>query len=103
MSSIFNLQMCIIYMKNCCSDPLYMPSVLRQPQTPWEPRVFPLDEDQEDALLSDDPEDVPLGRAGCSSASSTSKNSNSHRSPALSSGATLPSGGQSQSSTPNDS
>ncbi|XP_074515745.1 KAT8 regulatory NSL complex subunit 1-like protein isoform X4 [Sebastes fasciatus] len=73
------------------------------PQTPWEPRVFPLDEDQEDALLSDDPEDVPLGRTECSSASSTSKNSNSHRSPALSSGATLPSGGQSQSSTPNDS
>ncbi|XP_042350774.1 KAT8 regulatory NSL complex subunit 1-like protein isoform X2 [Plectropomus leopardus] len=73
------------------------------PQTPWEPRVFPLGEDEEYALLSDNVEKVPLGWTGCSSASSTSKNSNSHRSPAQSSGATVTSGGQSQSTTHNGS
>ncbi|XP_035860399.1 KAT8 regulatory NSL complex subunit 1-like protein isoform X1 [Sander lucioperca] len=73
------------------------------PQTPWDPRVFPLGEDEEGALLSDNLEQVPLGWLECSSASSTSKNSNSHLSAAQSSGATLPSGGQSQSCTPNGS
>ncbi|XP_044073599.1 KAT8 regulatory NSL complex subunit 1-like protein isoform X2 [Siniperca chuatsi] len=73
------------------------------PQTPWEPRVFPLDEDEEEALLSDNLENVPSGWSECSLASATSKNSNSHLSPAQSSGATLPSGGQSKSRTPNGS
>ncbi|XP_070771370.1 KAT8 regulatory NSL complex subunit 1-like protein [Enoplosus armatus] len=73
------------------------------PQTPWEPRVFPLDEGEEEALLSDYLEKVPSGWSECSSASSTSKNSNSHLSPAQSSGATLLSGGQSKSRTPNGS
>ncbi|KAA8588272.1 hypothetical protein FQN60_001466 [Etheostoma spectabile] len=73
------------------------------PQTPWDPRVFPLGEDEEDALHSDNREQVPLGWLECSAASSTSKNSNSHLSPAPSSGATLPCGGLSQSCTPNGS
>ncbi|XP_041807140.1 KAT8 regulatory NSL complex subunit 1-like protein isoform X2 [Chelmon rostratus] len=70
------------------------------PQTPWEPRVFPLYEDDEEALLSDNLEKIPLGLSECGSASSTSKNSNSHFSPAWSSGASVPSGGQSKSRTP---
>ncbi|XP_039455488.1 KAT8 regulatory NSL complex subunit 1-like protein isoform X2 [Oreochromis aureus] len=65
------------------------------PQTPWEPRVFPLDE--EGALLSDEQEKVPYGCLGISSASSTSKNSNSR--PSQASYATLPSGGQSKNSS----
>lgn len=67
------------------------------PQTPWEPRVFPLDEDEEGALLSDEQEKVPYGCLGISSASSTSKNSNSR--PSQASYATLPSGGQSKNSS----
>ncbi|XP_068590235.1 KAT8 regulatory NSL complex subunit 1-like protein isoform X2 [Cebidichthys violaceus] len=73
------------------------------PQTPWEPRVFPLAEDEEDALLSDHPDDVPSGWPECSSASPTAKNSSACLSLAQSSGATPPSGGQSQSSTSNGS
>ncbi len=73
-----------------------MRSVLRQPRTPWEPRVFPLDGDEGEALLSDNPEKVPSGWSEWSSAASSSKNSNSQLSPAQSSGATLPSGGQSR-------
>ncbi|KAM8748547.1 KAT8 regulatory NSL complex subunit 1-like protein isoform 2-T2 [Acanthopagrus schlegelii] len=73
------------------------------PQTPWEPRVFPLDEHEEEALLSADQERVSSGWSECSRASTTSKNSNSHLSPARSSGATLPSGGQSKSRTPDGS
>ncbi|KAM6954957.1 KAT8 regulatory NSL complex subunit 1-like protein isoform 2-T2 [Lycodopsis pacificus] len=73
------------------------------PQTPWEPRVFPLAEDEEDALLSDNLGKVSLGWPECSSASSTSENANSCLSLAPSSGATLPSGGQSRSSTSNGS
>ncbi|KAM9346861.1 KAT8 regulatory NSL complex subunit 1-like protein [Symphorus nematophorus] len=63
------------------------------PQTPWELRVFPLDEDDEEALLSE------KGWKEWSSASSTSKNSSCHLSTARSSGATLPSGGKSKSRT----
>ncbi|XP_034417536.1 KAT8 regulatory NSL complex subunit 1-like protein isoform X2 [Cyclopterus lumpus] len=73
------------------------------PQTPWEPRVFPLAKDEEDALLSDDLDKVPSGWPECSSACSTSKNYNSCLSLAPSSGATLPPGGQSQSCTSNGS
>ncbi|XP_060945229.1 KAT8 regulatory NSL complex subunit 1-like protein isoform X2 [Limanda limanda] len=64
------------------------------PVTPWERRVFPLDEDEEKALLSDS--------SVCSNSGyrSASKNSNSQLSPAESSGATLPSGEQSSSITP---
>lgn len=69
------------------------------PQTPWEPRVFPLDEDEEGALLSDKQEKVPYGCLGISSASSTSKNSNSQPAPTQASYATLPSGGQSKNSS----
>ncbi|XP_059199029.1 KAT8 regulatory NSL complex subunit 1-like protein [Centropristis striata] len=69
------------------------------PQTPWEPRAFPLSEDEEEALLCDDPEGVPSGWSECSSASSTAKNYNSHLLPAPSSGAAAPPGGQSHSST----
>ncbi|XP_019123604.2 KAT8 regulatory NSL complex subunit 1-like protein isoform X4 [Larimichthys crocea] len=65
-----------------------------QPQTPWEQRVFPLVEDDEEALFHGDLQKVPEW-SECSSASTTSRNSNSHLSPALSSGATVPSGGQS--------
>ncbi|XP_051259897.1 KAT8 regulatory NSL complex subunit 1-like protein [Dicentrarchus labrax] len=72
------------------------------PQTPWEPRAFPLDENEE-ALLSYNLEEVPSEWSEWSSASLTSKNSNSHLSPARSSGATLPSGGQSKSRTPDGS
>ncbi|XP_034740846.1 KAT8 regulatory NSL complex subunit 1-like protein isoform X3 [Etheostoma cragini] len=74
-----------------------------QPQTPWDQRVFPLGEDEEDALLPDNREQVPLGWLECSAASSTSQDSNSHLSPAQSSGTTLPCGGLSQSCTPNGS
>ncbi|XP_040914062.1 KAT8 regulatory NSL complex subunit 1-like protein isoform X2 [Toxotes jaculatrix] len=73
------------------------------PQTPWEPRVFPLDEDEEEVLLCDRLENAPSGRSESSFAASSSKNSNSHLSPAQSSGATLPSGAQSMSITPNGS
>ncbi|XP_031714495.1 KAT8 regulatory NSL complex subunit 1-like protein isoform X1 [Anarrhichthys ocellatus] len=73
------------------------------PQTPWVPRVFPLAEDEEDTLLSDNLDKVSLGWPECSSASSTSENSNSCLSLAPSSGATLLSGGQSRSSTSNGS
>ncbi|XP_033470896.2 KAT8 regulatory NSL complex subunit 1-like protein isoform X2 [Epinephelus lanceolatus] len=69
------------------------------PQSPWEPRVFPLGQEEEGALLSDNLEKVPSEWSACSSASSTSKNSNSHLPPAQPTGATLPSGGQSQSRT----
>lgn len=69
------------------------------PQTPWEPRVFPLDEDKEGALLSDEQEKVPYGCLGISSASSTSKNSNSQPAPSQACYATLPSGGQSKNSS----
>lgn len=69
------------------------------PQTPWEPRVFPLDEDEEGALLSDKQEKVQYGCLGISSASSTSKNSNSQPAPTQASYATLPSGGQSKNSS----
>ncbi|TNN77425.1 KAT8 regulatory NSL complex subunit 1-like protein [Liparis tanakae] len=64
------------------------------PQTPWEPRVFPLDEDEEEALLSDDLDKVPSGWPEFGSACSTSKNYNSCLSLASSRGATLPPGGQ---------
>ncbi|XP_053295864.1 KAT8 regulatory NSL complex subunit 1-like protein isoform X2 [Pleuronectes platessa] len=64
------------------------------PQTPWERRVFPLDEDEDEALLSDS---LICSDSGYRSAS---KNSNSQLSPAQSSGATLPSGEQSASITP---
>ncbi|XP_073330082.1 KAT8 regulatory NSL complex subunit 1-like protein isoform X2 [Pagrus major] len=73
------------------------------PQTPWEPRVFPLDEHEEEALLSNNQEKVSSGWSECSRASTTSKNSNSHLSPARSSGTTLPSGGQIKSRTPDGS
>ncbi|XP_022597065.1 KAT8 regulatory NSL complex subunit 1-like protein [Seriola dumerili] len=72
------------------------------PQTPWEPRVFPLDENEE-ALLCDRLENVPSGCLESGSASSSSRNSNSHLSPPQSSGATLPSGAQSRTTTPNGS
>ncbi|XP_033990458.1 LOW QUALITY PROTEIN: KAT8 regulatory NSL complex subunit 1-like protein [Trematomus bernacchii] len=67
------------------------------PQTPWEPREFPLEKDEEDALLSDNLEEVAR-RSECNSTPTAAKNSNSHLSPASCSGITLPSGGQSQSS-----
>ncbi|XP_041662285.1 KAT8 regulatory NSL complex subunit 1-like protein [Cheilinus undulatus] len=73
------------------------------PRLPWELRVFPLDDDEEDALHCDDQERDPSGRSECSSLSSTSKNSISRLSPAQSSGATQPSGGQSKGSTHNGS
>lgn len=72
-----------------------MPCVLWQPQTPWERRMFPLNEDAEEPLL---PEKVSSGWSEYSPASATSKNSNSQLSPAQSTCATLPSGGQSKSS-----
>ncbi|XP_060910181.1 KAT8 regulatory NSL complex subunit 1-like protein isoform X1 [Labrus mixtus] len=67
-----------------------------QPQTPWEPRLFPLCDDEEEALL-------PSEWSQCSSGSPTSKNSIAHLSPAQSSGAKLPSSGQSNGSTHNSS
>lgn len=69
-------------------------SVLRQPQAPWEPRVFPLDEDEEEALLSYNIEKMASGLSA-TSAYSTSKRSNSHLCLTQSSGATSPSGEQS--------
>nr|XP_020463314.1 KAT8 regulatory NSL complex subunit 1-like protein [Monopterus albus] len=66
------------------------------PQTPWEPRVFPLDE--EEALLSDQLEKISSGQSESSSSSSTSNNS--QLSLAQTSGATLPSGGQGRGVTP---
>uniref|UniRef100_UPI0037E8585B KAT8 regulatory NSL complex subunit 1-like protein n=1 Tax=Semicossyphus pulcher TaxID=241346 RepID=UPI0037E8585B len=70
------------------------------PQSPWEPRAFPLDEDEEEALFSDNMEMVP---SVCSPCPSTSKNCASHLSPAQSSGTTLPSSGQSKNSMLNGS
>ncbi|XP_030614124.1 KAT8 regulatory NSL complex subunit 1-like protein isoform X1 [Archocentrus centrarchus] len=67
------------------------------PQTPWEPRVFPLDEVEEVALLSE--KEVPLGFTAISSPSSTSKNSSSCPAPPQSSYATLPSVGHSKNSS----
>ncbi|KAI3356135.1 hypothetical protein L3Q82_017392, partial [Scortum barcoo] len=74
-----------------------------RPRTPWEPRVFPLDGDKGEALLSENPEEVSSGWSECSSASATSKNSSSRLPPAQSSGATLPPGGQSRNRTSNGS
>ncbi|XP_023125926.2 KAT8 regulatory NSL complex subunit 1-like protein isoform X2 [Amphiprion ocellaris] len=71
------------------------------PQTPWEPRVFPLDEKEE--MLSDKLEKVASRWTEPFSASSTSENPNSHLSPAQSSCATLPSQGQSGGITSNGS
>ncbi|XP_068429270.1 KAT8 regulatory NSL complex subunit 1-like protein isoform X2 [Clinocottus analis] len=73
------------------------------PRTPWEPRVFPLAEDEEDALLSDNLDKVPSGWPECISSCFRLKNSNSCLSLASSSGATLPPDGQSRSSTSNGS
>ncbi|XP_063743050.1 KAT8 regulatory NSL complex subunit 1-like protein isoform X2 [Eleginops maclovinus] len=67
------------------------------PQTPWESRVFPLEKDEEDTLLLDNPEEVPTEWSECYSTPTLSKNSNSLLSHASCSGATLPSGEQSQS------
>ncbi|XP_069554640.1 KAT8 regulatory NSL complex subunit 1-like protein isoform X1 [Brachyistius frenatus] len=75
----------------------------RLPQIPWEPRVFPLDEEEEVALLSDKLEKVPWDWTESSTASSTSKNSNSLLSTSQSSCPTLPSHGQSRSSSPDGS
>lgn len=36
-------------------------SVFLQPRAPWEPRMFPLDKDKEEALLCYDLEKVPAG------------------------------------------
>ncbi|XP_069389627.1 KAT8 regulatory NSL complex subunit 1-like protein isoform X2 [Paralichthys olivaceus] len=69
------------------------------PQTPWERRVFLLDEDEEEALLCDSLETEPSGWSE-SGYHSASIKSNSQLSPAQSSGATLPSGAQSFSITP---
>ncbi|XP_008289047.1 KAT8 regulatory NSL complex subunit 1-like protein [Stegastes partitus] len=71
------------------------------PQTPWEPRVFPLNENEE--VLSEKREKVALKWTESFSASLTSKNSNSHHSPAQSSCATLPSQGQSRGIKPSGS
>nr|XP_046260913.1 KAT8 regulatory NSL complex subunit 1-like protein isoform X2 [Scatophagus argus] len=75
------------------------------PQTPWERRMFPLDDVDvdEEAVLCNNPENVHSGCSVCSSASHTSKKSNSHLSPARFSGATLPPGGQSKRRTPDGS
>ncbi|XP_028249292.1 KAT8 regulatory NSL complex subunit 1-like protein isoform X2 [Parambassis ranga] len=69
------------------------------PQTPWEPRVFPLDEDEEVALFSDKLETTGWPESG-SACFSTSKNSTCYHCPAQAACATLPSHGQSKSSTP---
>ncbi|XP_034550434.1 KAT8 regulatory NSL complex subunit 1-like protein isoform X3 [Notolabrus celidotus] len=74
-----------------------------QPQTPWKPRTFPLGDDEEEALLPDNLEKAPPGWPECCSVSYTSKNSMCQLSPALSSGATLPSRGKSKASTDNGS
>ncbi|XP_071398429.1 KAT8 regulatory NSL complex subunit 1-like protein [Centroberyx affinis] len=76
-----------------------------QPRAPWEPRVFPLDEEEEEALRSDEEEQAPskwsetsaasasFSSFSSSSSSSTAANeSNSH----FSSSATPPSAGQSR-------
>ncbi|XP_074550440.1 KAT8 regulatory NSL complex subunit 1-like protein isoform X2 [Halichoeres trimaculatus] len=64
------------------------------PKTPWEPRVFPLGHDEEKDL-----ENIPSSWSEHCAVSCTSKNSMSQLSPAVSPGATLPSSGQSKSST----
>ncbi|XP_029981696.1 KAT8 regulatory NSL complex subunit 1-like protein isoform X2 [Sphaeramia orbicularis] len=58
------------------------------PQAPWEPRVFPLNDDEEQLLLSEEKTPDRI------STSSSSKNFNFHLSTPQSSGATPPSGGQ---------
>ncbi|XP_029386674.1 KAT8 regulatory NSL complex subunit 1-like protein isoform X3 [Echeneis naucrates] len=72
------------------------------PQTPWQPRVFPLDEKEEEAMFCDELENIPSGWLESVSASS-SKNSNSQLSPAHTSDATLPSGAHSTMTAPNGS
>ncbi|KAM4731919.1 KAT8 regulatory NSL complex subunit 1-like protein isoform 1-T2 [Anableps anableps] len=66
------------------------------PQAPWESRVFPLDEHEEAALLSDEVK-IPSGWTECSCLSLSSKPSNSHLSPTQSTCTTLPSYGQNKS------
>ncbi|KAG7241656.1 hypothetical protein INR49_025121 [Caranx melampygus] len=73
------------------------------PETPWEPRVFPLGEDAEHALLCDILQDIPSVWLESGFASSSSKNSSSQLSPPHSSGATLPSGAHSRTNSPNSS
>ncbi|XP_035995389.1 KAT8 regulatory NSL complex subunit 1-like protein isoform X1 [Fundulus heteroclitus] len=63
------------------------------PRAPWESRVFPLDEHEEAALLSDE-EKIPSGWTESSCMSFSSKSSISHSSPTQSACTPLPSSGQ---------
>lgn len=61
--------------------------------------MFPLNEDEEKALFGDDSTDkTPERPSECGLNSGTLKNSNSHFSPSLFTGASLPSGGQNKNS-----
>ncbi|XP_029695318.1 KAT8 regulatory NSL complex subunit 1-like protein isoform X4 [Takifugu rubripes] len=69
------------------------------PQSPWERRMFPLNEDEEKALCGDNSTYKPSGRLSvCGSTPITPKNANSQLSPALLTGAASPSGGQNKNS-----
>lgn len=68
-------------------------------EAPWKQREFPLTEEYEDALFSDDPQKVLPGRFGFGSVTSLKLNLPQ----APSAGATLPSGGQSCRRTPESS
>ncbi|XP_035984527.1 KAT8 regulatory NSL complex subunit 1-like protein [Fundulus heteroclitus] len=63
------------------------------PRAPWESRVFPLDEHEEAALLSDE-EKIPSGWTESSCMSFSSKSSIFHSSPTQSACTPLPSSGQ---------
>ncbi|KAM9343095.1 KAT8 regulatory NSL complex subunit 1-like protein isoform 2-T2 [Pholidichthys leucotaenia] len=69
------------------------------PQNPWEPRVFPLNEDDEATLFCDE-EEVTSGCTEICSACSTSKSATCQLFPNQSSCVTLPSYGQQRSCTP---
>ncbi|XP_029967845.1 KAT8 regulatory NSL complex subunit 1-like protein isoform X2 [Salarias fasciatus] len=71
------------------------------PQIPWEPRVFPLDEDEEALSLSNGQQKAPSGWTESSEDLSTSSSSDVY--PDQWSGAALPPRGQCGSSTPNGS
>ncbi|KAM4558841.1 KAT8 regulatory NSL complex subunit 1-like protein [Odontesthes bonariensis] len=73
------------------------------PRAPWDPRVFPLDEDEEAFLLSEDGQEVSSGQTESSSACHSTKDSNSHLSSAESACAAPPSPGQTESCAPSGS
>ncbi|KAM9710281.1 KAT8 regulatory NSL complex subunit 1-like protein isoform 1-T1 [Menidia menidia] len=73
------------------------------PQAPWEPRVFPLAEDEEMSLLSEDGQEVPSGEDESIAATHSTKGSNSQHSLAQSACAALPSRGDNRTCSPSGS